>query len=609
MKMPAWRSVVGFIALAVLAAASASAVGAEAAPPLLQSGPLAIDNGLTRPGPPTWKKAYTEHVGKLVGTRLSPYPPGYVGGDMGVSFPVGDQIFFTAGDLASSPWTATFYDALAATDARRLAGALPQLRWVTDRAPFLTPPGVDYGCNNGPFEGFQYGDKTYLFYATDWIGQCPKGTDHRTLALVHANGGDFTHLVTDWKAHLAKFQMVSVVREGDTLWIFASGHSRASSVYLAKASLTPAPGKPFLHPSAWRFYDGHGGFTDIEAAAQPVVQDSCVGELSVRRHPELGIWLMTSANCADRGFVLRTAASPTGPWSNPYDNNAGVIWDLNHPGPHDDPGYGSFLHTNNRIVGFDDGLSDYGQEPVWGGEYGSQMIPQYFTRDAPGVYSLYYVSSSWNPYVYHLMRTVMVEDGYPVPEPQEKGAGLPPPVLANADFAAGASGWTQTGQPPRIANGRATVLANSSISQAFTLDSSTHQLSFHVSGDAGGKNLAGHWKISAMLVQVGAGEVVRRTWPVFVPLGKNGNPLPPVAGSQDVRWNLDAFRGERVRLVVENAEDVGAITVWAFRFEGQKSGNCVGQDSRPPCVRGETRCPPIPQISPHLGGCTGTLCQ
>ncbi len=515
---------------------------------------------------PNWKKAYTEHVGKLVGTKISPYPAGYVGADMGVSFSVGETIFFTAGDLAPRPWVPTFYDALAFTSTLTLGGKLPPLRFVTQHPPFLAPPGVDTGCNNGPFEGFAHGDSTYLFYATDWLGQCPKGTDHQTLALVHARGTEFNRLVTDWTVRTTKFQLVSVVREDETLWIFASGHSRASSVYLAKASLAPVPGVPFLHPDTWQYYDGHGSFTNSEKTAEPVVQDTCVGELSVRRHPQLGIWLMTSANCADRGFVLRIASSPTGPWSNPYDHNFGVIWNLNKPGPHDDVGYGSFLHTNNRVVKFDDGLSDYGQEPVWGGEYGPQMIPQYFTEDAPGTYSLYYTASSWNPYAYHLMRTVMVEEGYSLPVPPKKGEDLPASVLANADFSSGASGWTQTGVAPQIAKGRATLLSNSSISQEFTVDANTHRVSFWVSGKADGKDISSQWNISAMLIQVSTGEVVRQTWPVTVPLDQHGNPLPPVSGMQHARWNLDAFHGEKVRLIIRNGENSGSITAWGFIF-------------------------------------------
>ncbi len=553
------------IAAAGVCAASAQDFGGGAGP--RDGAERDFRVGPLPPQLPSWKKAYTEHVGRLIGTKLSPFPKGYVGGDMGVSFPVGDRIFFTNGDLAPLPWVPTFYDALAATDTLRLHDdKLPQLRFFTRQAPFLAPPSVAYGCNEGPFEGMQLFETTYLFYSTDWNGPCPQGSGHGSLALVHAVGGDFSHLATDWKVPVTHFQMVSVVREGDTLWIFASGAYRKSSIYLAKASLfVPTPG-PFLDPRTWQYYDGHGGFTATEATAQPIVTDTCVGELSVRRHPELGTWLMTSANCADRGVVLRTASSPLGPWSDPYPNNAGVIWDLNTPGPHDDIGYTSFMHANNRVVGSDDGLSDYGQEPVWGGEYGPQMITQYFTHDGPGVYSLYYTLSSWNPYVYHLMRTVMVVDGYPVPVPPQKGVGLPPPVLVNPDFSNGTFGWNPTGGPIIINNGKATIPANSSISQEFTVDATTHQLTFSVSGDAGGVDISSQWHVSAELIDVRTGEVVRRTWPVTVPLDQNGNPLPPVAGMQLAKWNLDPLHGEKLRLVVRNGENAGTITAWGFAF-------------------------------------------
>jgi hypothetical protein len=107
-----------------------------------------------------------------------------------------------------------------------------------------------------------------------------------------------------------KFLNVSVVAEGDTLWIFGSGHYRQSAVYLAKVASAH-----LVERDAWTYFRGYQQgapvFGPSESSAVPLVSASCVGELSVRRHEGLG-YLM-AYNCdTPRGIHLRFARQPAG---------------------------------------------------------------------------------------------------------------------------------------------------------------------------------------------------------------------------------------------------------------------------------------------------------
>src|SRR6185436_9848362 len=93
------------------------------------------------------------------------------------------------------------------------------------------------------------------------------------------------------------------------LWIFGSGHYRRSAVYLARV-----PVRDVAERAAWRYAPD---FAAGEPSARPVVDADCVGELSVRREPRSGLWLMAYNSSKPRGIVLRSARLPTGPLSAP----------------------------------------------------------------------------------------------------------------------------------------------------------------------------------------------------------------------------------------------------------------------------------------------------
>lgn len=505
--------------------------------------------------PPPLQKVYTEHLGRLDDTTLNPLADvGLVGHDLGISFERDGKLIFLFGDsLAINP-AYTNGDSVAWTDASinpLISDVMPKLEWFLEAPGQFLPvriPGANLeAAMNTPVDGVPIGSATYIFAATGWNGNIGPHGSYTLSALAHTEGLAFDSLVRDYVTASDKFLNVSVVKDDNTLWIFGSGTYRASAVYLAKVGATRVTDR-----NAWSYFSGYQQgkpvFKTSEASATPLVSVGCVGELSVRRHEGLG-YLM-AYNCdSPRGVNLRFANQPAGPWSNPTTIFA----------PYADRGYGYFMHQKESAVGYDDGLSDPGGEDYWGGEYGPYLIPRWMTEESPGVYSIVYTLSSWNPYRSHLMRTIVAAPGVYASPPPPRGTDLPPAALVNGDFATGdLTGWQTTGDPFVVYQGpdgqwRLTtgVAAEGEAWQDFSVDAKTHELRFAVSGgDAA----------SVKLLLLREGEIVAT---VRTSRGRRSD-----TQATTVRWLLDDLHGETVRLLIEDhsTDPWGYVTTTGFSF-------------------------------------------
>jgi hypothetical protein len=348
--------------------------------------------------------------------------------------------------------------------------------------------------------------------------------------LAHCDGTDFGHMVLDHVEPSDRFLNIQVVIDHDDAYVFGSGPYRASAVYLARAPLATIADR-----STWTYYQGGDSFGPGEASAAVLVDETHVGELSVRFHAGLGLWLMAynSPGAPARGIHLRTAPAPTGPWS-----DATAIWQ-----PED--GYQHYMHVPISVAGFDDGLGEPGREEDWGGEYGPYLVPQWF--DGPGTpagtHSIVYALSSWNPYTVHLIRTVLGDPASGATPPRP-GDGLPPAVVENGDFASGTlDGWSASGDPFGTFVGgdgahRMTTYSEDKgdaaigrLWQDLTIDADTAELRFQLHG--------GRSRIRLLH----GGDVVRMSH------GRNQNdPDSPV------RWQLRDYRGDTVRIEIVDEE-------------------------------------------------------
>jgi len=540
-------AVVAF-AIPVLASMSCSGGGGGGGytPPPPPSGPEA---------PQPLQKIYTEHLGKLDDTTLNPLADvGLIGHDLGISFERDGELVFLFGDSMAINSAYTNGDSVAWADPSLnplTVGAMPKLTWFLESPGQFLPvriPGVDLGPMNTPVEGVPIGSKTYLFAVTGWNDAT---STYSGSALARTDGLALDSLTLVGSVTPSnKFLNVSVVEDDDTLWIFGSGTYRKSAVYLAKVASSQ-----IAEHSAWSYFQGYQQGTAVfgpyESSATPVVPASCVGELSVRHHEGLG-YLM-AFNCdSPRGIHLRFADQPTGPWS------ASMI--VFHPTS--DLGYGYFIHQGESYVGYDDGLSDPELEDYWGGEYGPYLVPQWMTVESPGVYSIVYTLSSWNPYRSHLMRTIVAEPGVSASPPPPAGTGLPRATLVNGDFAAeNLNGWQTSGEPFAVyqgSDGRWRLTTNvpseggtavqGEAWQDFVVDAKTHELRFSVSGGD-----AADTRVSVKLLLLGTGNEVVATVRASRGTGSDSQ-------QRTVHWLLDDLHGKKVRLLIEDH----SIDTWGY---------------------------------------------
>lgn len=483
-------------------------------------------------GPIVLRKLYTEHLGKLTGTPKSPLVPyGITGTDLGVAFERDGKVAFLFGDswtLALPDWDD---DSLAWADPQfPTDGGLPALSWAADVNGHFLPfklTGVNLEAMNVPLDAVPDGPKTWVFFNTGFSAATGR---HTTSVLAHMTGLDPRTLALDHAVPSDKFLNIAAVLEGSTVYLFGSGPYRTSAVYLARVSLAQLSDR-----AQWQYYRGADALGPVfgpqESSAVPLVSAACVGELSVRKHPGLGLWMM-AYNCdTPRGITLRTAVAPWGPFSSGLN-----IFD---PGP--DRGYQHFMHAKPSVVGHDDGLGEPGREEEWGGEYGPYLVPAWFSQGPQGIHFITWVLSSWNPYQAHLMRTALAEDGATHSRPP-RGVGLPKAALVNGDFAAGLTGWQSAGDPfvtftggdgkPRVSTfvqpaGDAT---QGRLWQDFTVDSTTSVLKFTIHGGDAEVQL---WR---------GNELVRST------RGRRAN-----TPETNVEWRLEEFQGATVRLQIEDA--------------------------------------------------------
>jgi hypothetical protein len=145
----------------------------------------------------------------------------------------------------------------------------------------------------------------------------------------------------------------------------------------------------------------------MESDAAPIVQNGTLGDLSVTWSKDLGLWLMTYDRRAPRpGIAFSYSRTPWGPWSEPQ-----VIFNAAR-----DSG-NKFIHRVGAMP--DDGLAGpvigQGQrnpKAVQGGAYAPYVVERW-TKLAGSELNLYYVLSTWNPYVVVLMKSRLQVDQSP----------------------------------------------------------------------------------------------------------------------------------------------------------------------------------------------------
>ena len=332
---------------------------------------------------------------------------GIEGTDLGYSFEHNGRAYFLFGDTVGRLRRAL--DTIATTDVRDPDSGV-RLDFLTVGGDYLTiqPPGISMGAFEVPVSGISLGGQMYVVVSTNHSAD---RTTDRSVLTKFTPPANFQPLRTISQLPDGRFVKMSMHTEpgpitgvpagGPYVVVWGTGQYRKSDAYL---SIVPTA--QIESGKGTRYFaglDANGGptWSEKEADAVPIIKNGTMGDLSVTWCKDLELWLMTydSRPPASRGILFSYSRTPWGPWSEPQ-----VIFN-----PIRDGAVGKFIHNPNARP--DDGLAGpvigQGQAnpgAVRGGEYAPYVVERW-TKLQGSELDLYYVLSTWNPYVVVLMKS------------------------------------------------------------------------------------------------------------------------------------------------------------------------------------------------------------
>ena len=332
---------------------------------------------------------------------------GIRGTDLGYSFEHDGRAYFLFGDTVGRLDRAL--DTIATTDARDPELGV-RLDFLTVGSDYLTiqPPGISMGAFEVPVSGISLGRQLYVVVST--YHSIDRTTD-RSVLTKFTPPATFKPLRTISQLPAGRFIKMSMHAEpepmvglppgGPFILIWGTGVYRKSDAYL---SIVPVA--HFETGEGTRYFEGLDAagaptWSDKESDARPIVENGTMGDLSVTWCQNLDLWLMTydSRAPAAAGIEFSYSRTPWGPWSEPQ-----ILFNAVRDGA-----VGKFIH--NPRSNPDDGLAGpvigKGQANpggVRGGAYAPYVVERW-TKVRGSELSLYYVLSTWNPYVVVLMKS------------------------------------------------------------------------------------------------------------------------------------------------------------------------------------------------------------
>ena len=329
------------------------------------------------------------------------------GTDLGYSFEHDGRAYFLFGDTVGRLDRAL--DTIATTDARDPELGV-RLDFLTVGSDYLTiqPPGISMGAFEVPVSGISLGRQMYVVVST--YHSIDRTTD-RSVLTKFTPPATFKPLRTISQLPAGRFIKMSMHAEpepmlglppgGPFILIWGTGVYRKSDAYL---SIVPVA--HFETGEGTRYFAGLDAagvptWSDKESDARPIVENGTMGDLSVTWCQNPDLWLMTydSRAPAAAGIEFSYSRTPWGPWSEPQ-----ILFNAVRDGA-----VGKFIHDPRSNP--DDGLAGpvigKGQANpggVRGGAYAPYVVERW-TKVRGSELSLYYVLSTWNPYVVVLMKS------------------------------------------------------------------------------------------------------------------------------------------------------------------------------------------------------------
>ena len=332
---------------------------------------------------------------------------GIEGTDLGNSFEDGGRVYFLFGDTVGRLRRAL--DTIATTDADNPENGV-RLDFLKSGSDYLTiqPPGISMGAFEVPVAGISLGGQVYVAVSTNHSED--RSTDRSVLTkfTLPANFQPLRTISQLPEGHFVKMSLriqpgtiAGLPPDGPFIFVWGTGAYRKSDAYF---SIVPAAqfesGKGTLY-FAGLDVGSAPIWSEKESDARAIVQNGTMGDLSVTWCKDLGLWLMTydSREPAPHGILFSYSRTPWGPWSQPQ-----IIFNAVRDGA-----VGKFIHNpqanpDDELSGPVIGKGQANPRAVHGGAYAPYVIERW-TKLQGSELSIYYVLSTWNPYVVILMKS------------------------------------------------------------------------------------------------------------------------------------------------------------------------------------------------------------
>ncbi len=330
------------------------------------------------------------------------------GTDLGYSFEHKGRAYFLFGDTVGRLDRAL--DTIATTAARDPEqGVRLDFLTVAGR-PYLTiePPGISMGAFEVPVSGISLGDQMYVVVSTNHSTDrttdrsvltkfTPPATFKPLRTISQLPGGRFIKM----SLHAAPEPIAGLPPGGPFVFVWGTGVYRKSNAYL---SIVPVV--HFETGRGTRYFAGLGAaggpiWSRNESDAKPIVENGTMGDLSVTWCKDLSLWLMTydSRPPASRGILFCYSRTPWGPWSAPQ-----TVFNAIRDGALGKFIHDPLAHPADGLAGPVIGKGRANPMAVHGGAY-APYVAERWTKVRGSELDLYYVLSTWNPYVVVLMKS------------------------------------------------------------------------------------------------------------------------------------------------------------------------------------------------------------
>jgi len=270
----------------------------------------------------------------------------------------------------------------------------------------IQPPGISMGPFEVPVAGISLGGQMYVAVSTNHSED--RGTD-RSVLTKFTLPAKFQPLRTISQlpaGHFVKMSMhtdpgpiAGMPAGGPFVLVWGTGVYRQSDAYLSLVPVTQfETGKGTLYFAGMNTA-GAPSWSANESDAKPIVQNGTLGDLSVTWCKDLALWLMTyDRRAPTRGIAFSYSRAPWGPWSEPQ-----ILFNAASDG------IGRFIHAPNGsppdgLAGPVIGRGQANPDAVHGGAYAPYVVERW-TKLKGSELSVYYVLSTWNPYVVVLMKS------------------------------------------------------------------------------------------------------------------------------------------------------------------------------------------------------------